>query len=102
MSSHTAGTFVTASAAAPSGGAISGTCMIPTGTTTMRLTVSGLDASNTVKTQKATSAGGAWSDVTTYNSDQSGVGITVAVGERWRLVQVTQQAIRDVRYSLTA
>jgi hypothetical protein len=46
-------------------------------------------------------AGGAWVDQTTYNSDQTNTAVTVAAGEEWRLVQVTQQAIKDVRYKLS-
>lgn len=73
---------------------------VPTGTTTMRLTLTGLDGSNTVKTQKRT-AGGVFADQTTYNSDQSNVGVTVAAGEEWRVIGITQQATRDIRYKLS-
>lgn len=94
------GSFTTGSAAS-TGGAASDVCCIPTGKTTMRLTVTGLDGSNTVKTQKRT-AGGAWADQTTYNSDQSNVAVTVAAGEEWRLAQITQQAVREIRFVLNA
>ena len=40
-------------------------------------------------------------DQTTYNADQSAAPIVVAPGEEWRLVQVSQQAIRDIRYKLS-
>lgn len=95
------GSFETASvaitAAQPNG---SDVCNIPTGTTSMKLTTTGLDGSNTIKTQKRT-AGGVFADQTTYNSDQTNTAITVAAGEEWRVVQVTQQAIKDVRYKLS-
>lgn len=75
-------------------------CNIPTGVTSMKLTTVGLDTNNTIKTQKRT-AGAAWADQTTYNSDQTATGITVAAGEEWRVQQVTQQVIKDVRYKLS-
>lgn len=99
MSAYAAGTFATGSTAAA--GNASDVCCIPTGHTSMRLTATGLNGSNTVKTQKRT-AGGAFADQVTYNSNQSATAITVATGEEWRLVQVTQQPIRDVRYVLDA
>lgn len=74
--------------------------VVPTGMTTMRLTTTGVDASNTVKTQKRT-AGGAWADQTTYSSEQAATAITVATGEEWRLVQVSQQTTKDVRYKMS-
>lgn len=72
---------------------------VPTGKTSMRLTLTGLDASNTVKTQKRT-AGGVFADQTTYNSNQSAAAVTVATGEEWRVVGVTQQTLKDVSYVL--
>jgi len=96
------GTFATGSApitAAQSNG--SDVLNVPTGATAMKLTLTGLDGSNTVKTQKRTSPGGAFVDQTTYNSDQSAVSVTVAAGEEWRVVQVTQQATKDIRYKLS-
>lgn len=94
-----AGTFATGAAA--SVGNASDVCNIHSSATQLRLTVAGLDASNTVKTQKRTSPGGAWVDQTTYNADQSAAPIVVAPGEEWCLVQVSQQAIRDIRYKLS-
>jgi hypothetical protein len=91
-------TFTTGAIAAV--GNASDTLVVPTGATSMKLTTVGLDASNTVKTQKRV-AGGTWSDQTTYSSDQTNTAVTVAAGEEWRLVQVTQQAIKDVRYKLS-
>lgn len=73
---------------------------VPTGMTSMRLTLTGLDGSNTVRTQKRT-AGGTFADQTTYNADQAAVAVPVAAGEEWRVVQVTQQATRDIRYKLS-
>lgn len=68
---------------------------------TMKLTTLGLDASNTIKTQKITAPGTAWADQTTYNSDQTNTAITVAPGEQWRVVGVAQQAFKDIRYKLS-
>lgn len=82
-------------------GNVSDVMVVPTGVTSAKLTTVGLDGSNTVKTQKRV-AGGAWADQTTYNSDQANTAITVAAGEEWRLVQVSQQATKDVRYKLSA
>ena len=98
-SSIASGTFSTGSAA--SAGNTSDVCIVPSGKTSMRLTVTGLNGSNTAKTQMRT-AGGAWADQTTYSSDQNGTSVTVAGGQEWRLFQITQQAIRDVRYKLDA
>lgn len=69
--------------------------------TSMKLTLTGLDGSNTVKTQKRTTPGGAFTDQTTYNSDQAAVPVTVAAGEEWRVVQITQQATKDIRYKMS-
>lgn len=74
---------------------------VPTGTTTMRVTISGLDASNTVRTQRRTTPGGTWVNQTLYSANQSGSAVTVVAGEEWRLVQVTQQATRDILYKLS-
>jgi hypothetical protein len=74
---------------------------VPTGTTSAKLTTVGLDTNNTIKSQKRTTPGGAWVDQTTYNSDQTNTAVTVAAGEEWRLVQVTQQATKDVRYKFS-
>ena len=68
---------------------------------TLKLTTVGLDASNTVKTQKIVAPGTAWVDQTTYSSDQTATAIVAAAGEQWRLVGVTQQAFKDVRYKLS-
>ena len=68
---------------------------------TMKLTTIGLDASNTIKTQKIVAPGTAWVDQTTYNSDQTNTAIAVAAGEQWRVVGVVQQATRDIRFKLS-
>lgn len=93
-----AGTFTTGSVAAP--GEISDTLVILEGRTSFRLTLTGLDASNTVKTQKRTSPGGTWVDQVTYNANQNAVSVPAAQREEWRLWQVTQQPVRDVKYVL--
>lgn len=100
MSQCVQGTFSTASN--PVSGNDSPPLVIPTGTTTMRLTLTGLDASNTVKTQKRVTPGGAYADQTTYNSNQSNVAVTVAAGEEWRLLGITQQVLKDIQYKLSA
>jgi hypothetical protein len=95
------GTF--ASAASFNAGAVSDALVIPTGVTTMRLSIGGtIDASNTVKSQKSVNNGQAWADVTTYNSAQSATAVTVASGEQWRLAIVTQQAVKAMDYALSA
>ena len=99
MSQAVQGTFATGASA--SVGNASDGLLVHSSITTMRLTTTGLDASNTIKTQKRTTPGAAWSDVTTYNSDQTNTAVTVAAGEEWRVFQVTQQATKDVRYKLS-
>ncbi len=93
------GTFTTSSTNGSATAAGDVLC-VPTGMTSMRLTITGLDGSNTVKTQKRT-AGGTFADQVTYNSAQSSVSVTVATGEEWRLVVITQQATREIRYKLS-
>lgn len=66
-----------------------------------KLTTIGLDASNTLKTQKSTNNGLIWADVTTYNSDQTGVLITVAEQEHWRLCSVAIQTSHDLKYKMS-
>lgn len=99
MAQTVQGTFATGSTA--SVGNASDSLLIHSSITTMRLTTAGLDGSNTIKTQKRTSPGGAFVDQATYNSDQASTAITVAAGEEWRVVQVSQQATRDVCYKMT-
>lgn len=91
-------TFATGSN--PVSGNASDMIAIPTGTVSMKLTTTGLDASNTIKTQKRT-AGAAWVDQTTYNADQTNTPIVVVAGEEWRVQGVAQQALKDIRYKLS-
>ena len=94
------GTFVTG----PTGsgvGNFSDVLDVPQGITSMTLTLTGLDGSNTVKTQKNTSAGGAWVDQTTYNSDQTRISVPVTNLEQWRLAVVSQGALKDIRYKMS-
>jgi hypothetical protein len=95
------GTFATGQSAITAAQTVGGDVMcVPTGVTTMRLTTLGLDGSNQIKTRKRT-AGGVFADQTTYSSDQTNVAVTVAAGEEWQVVQVLQQAIKDVRWKLS-
>lgn len=100
MSQVVHGTFATGANAAP--GSTSDVLVVPNGTTAIRLSALGLDASNTIKTQKVTAPGTAWADQATYNSDQSQTSITVAAGEQWRLVHVAATAIKDIKFKLNA
>lgn len=99
MPANVQGTFATGSN--PVSGNTSDVLEVPTGVTSAKLTTTGLDASNTIKTQKRT-AGAAWADQTTYNSDQTNTTVTVAAGEEWQIVGVTQQAFKDLRFKFTA
>ncbi len=99
MSQAMTGTFATGPTSSVAN--VSDSLLVHSSITTMRLTIDGLDGSNTVKTQKRTTPGGAWADQTTYNSNQSLVGVTVAAGEEWRVFQITQQASKDIRYKLS-
>lgn len=94
-----AGTFATG--ANPVAGNTSESIDIPSSKTIMLLTTLGLDSNNTIKTQKITSPGTAWVDQTTYNSDQTNTAITVVQQEQWRVVGVTQQAVKDILYKLS-
>lgn len=95
-----AGTFATGQVAVS--GNAGDTLVVPLGTTTMRLTLTGLDGSNTVKTQKRTTPSAPFVDQVTYNSDQNNVAVAVVANEEWRVIGVTQQAVRDIRYKLSA
>jgi len=94
------GSFDSGNATVGAAGVAGEVLTVPTGTTSMKLTITGLDGSNTVKTQKRT-AGGVFADQTTYNSNQSATAVTVAAGEEWRLVCVSQQAIEEIQYTLS-
>lgn len=98
MPANVQGTFATG-ANAVSGNA-SDVLEVPTSVTSAKLTTVGLDGSNTIKTQKRT-AGGTWADQVTYNSDQTNTAITVAAGEEWQLVCVTELALTDIRFKFS-
>lgn len=100
MSQIVKGSF--ASAGSANLGVNSDALVIPSGVTSMKLSVSGLDASNTVKSQKSTNNGHTWADQTTYNSNQSAVAVTVAHGEQWRLFVITQQVTKLIDYIMSA
>lgn len=77
------------------------------------LSTKGLDANNTIKTQKSTNNGYSWSDVTTYNSDQNNVQVVEStervVGANeyaiYRLVCVTKEALsvngKPIQFKMT-
>lgn len=100
MSQVIQGTFATG--ANPVAGYASPPLLIPSGTTSAKLTTTGLSGSNTIKTQKRTTPGGAFVDQVTYNSDQAATAITVVAGEEWQIVCVTETAITDIRYKFSA
>jgi hypothetical protein len=87
---------------ASTGGNPSDVCVIPTSRTQMRITLTGCDASNSVKSQKRTTPGGTFVDQTTYTTNQNATPIVVVAGEEWRLITIAQQAIREIRYVLDA
>lgn len=99
MSQNVSGTFL--SAQSVDIGQISDVLMIPTSVVAMRLNLSGLDASNSVKTQKSVNNGQTWVDQTTYTSNQVNVSVTVAHGEHWRVIEVAQQVGKQMTYSLS-
>jgi hypothetical protein len=98
MSQKIAGTF--ASATGVLLGLSSAQLVIPSTPVQAKLNTSGLDASNTIKTQKSTDNGITWADQVTYNSDQVNTLITVAHGEQWRVFLLAQQAGKQIQYSL--
>lgn len=99
MSQAIAGTFTTVTLAIA--GQVSADLLIPRGPTQAKLTLTGLDASNTVRTRKRTSPGAAWTNQTTFNADQNGTAVTVVEGEQWSLEVVAVQTMRDIRYKFT-
>ncbi|MFM2288842.1 MAG: hypothetical protein RL684_1985 [Pseudomonadota bacterium] len=98
MSQKIAGTF--ASATGVLLGLTSAQLVIPSTPPQAKLNTTGLDASNTIKTQKSTDNGASWVDQVTYNSDQVNTLITVAHGEQWRVFLLAQQAGKQIQYSL--
>lgn len=95
------GSFVcppTHSAVATAGHQLSGP--LPAGA--MKLTTSGLDANNRIKTQRSDDNGQTWTDVTTYNADQAATAITDnAAGRQYRLALVAMQAGKTITYKLS-
>lgn len=102
-SAHIAGTFNAGPTAQP--GALnqqSGVLMIPSGTTSAKLNMSGgLDGSNRMRTQKSTDNGVSWTNITTYSADQVNTAVTVAHGEHWRIMAVDCAANRSLYYKLS-
>lgn len=76
--------------------------VIPTGLANLKLTLTGLDANNTVKTQKSLNNGHTWADQVTYNANQAGVNVAAVHGEQWRLVHVAGQALKTIDYEMSA
>ena len=101
MSQNGKGTFASGNSS-NAGSQFSDALVIPTGVTSMKLTLAGaVDASNTVKTQKSSNGGQTWADQSTYNSAQNGTAVAVVAGERWRLALVASQALKAIDYSLS-
>jgi len=100
MSQNVKGSF--ASGQSVQIGETSAELVVPSGFTSMKVTITGLDASNTVKTQKSTNNGQTWADQSTYNSDQTATAVTVAHGEQWRLFHLAGQALKTIGYELSA
>ena len=100
MSQNVKGSF--ASGQSVQIGEASAELVVPTGFTAGKLTTVGLDANNTIKTQKSTNNGYTWADQTTYNADQTATPLVFADGEQWRLVHVAGQALKTISYELSA
>ena len=94
------GTFTTGSSAS-TGGVFSDVLVPPTGSSAAKLTIQGLDASNTVKTQKRTTPGGTFVDQVTYNANQTNVSVPVTASEEWRLALISAQPIRTIAFKLS-
>jgi hypothetical protein len=99
---YIAGTFATGSAPVGAGGLESDACVIHSSCSQMRLTLQGANASNSVRTQRRTTPGGAWVNQTTYTANQQQLGIVVTPGHEWRLSVIALQAGREIRYELDA
>lgn len=98
MSQKIAGTF--ASATGSLLGLTSAQLVIPSTPVQAKLNTVGLDASNTIKTQKSTDNGVTFVDQATFNSDQVNTLIAVAHGEQWRIFLLAQQPGKQIQYSL--
>lgn len=100
MSQIVKGSFVSDGSVAV--GQISPELVIPTGLANLKLTLNGMDANNTAKTQKTTNNGHTWADQVTYNANQAAVNVAAVHGEQWRLVSVLQQAQKVMDYEMSA
>lgn len=100
MSQNVRGTFV--SPRSIQVGQISDTLVMPSGSANLKLTLAGLDANNTVKTQKTVNNGHTWVDQVTYNANQAAVNVAAVHGEQWRLVVVTQELAKSIAYEMSA
>ena len=100
MSQNVKGSF--ASGASVQIGETSAELVMPSGSANLKLTTTGLDANNTVKTQKTTNSGYTWVDQVTYNADQAATVIAAVHGEQWRLVHVAGQALKRIDYAMSA
>lgn len=98
MSQKIAGTFASASGVLL--GLTSAQLVIPSTPVQAKLNTTGLDASNTIKTQKSLDNGITWADQATFNADQVNTLIAVAHGEQWRIFLLAQQAGKQIQYSL--
>lgn len=98
MSQKIAGTFASASGVLL--GLTSAQLVIPSTPVQAKLNTVGLDASNTIKTQKSLDNGVSWADQATFNADQTNTLIAVAHGEQWRIFLLAQQAGKQIQYSL--
>lgn len=83
-------------------GEASAELVMPSGSASLKLTTLGLDANNTVKTQKTLNNGYTWADQVTYNADQTATVIPAVHGEQWRLVHVAGQALKRICYEMSA
>lgn len=97
MSQKIAGTF--ASPLSAMLGQTSPQLVVPSTPVQAKLNTTGLDASNTVKTQKSLDNGVTWADQVTYNADQVNTLVTVAHGEQWRIFLLAQQVGKQIQYS---
>lgn len=100
MSQCVKGSF--ASGASVQIGETSDALVIPTGLANLKLTTTGLDANNTIKTQKTLNSGYTWVDQVTYNADQAAVNVPAVHGEQWRVQHVAGQAAKIIAYELSA
>lgn len=68
----------------------------------MKLSLTGLDANNSVKSQRSDDNGQTWTDVTTYTADQAAVAVTDNTANRqYRLNLIKIQAGKTIAYKLT-